>query len=287
MKSFIIASGAALLCAVSGAAVGTPVLEARAATTSTSSAWAVERPSERPVANDPRVQGCFSSAGDLTFIQTVEFNSRDSCPKAICMNKLGKNVGGTIRGNECWCGDKYPPKSSLVDDKECDAACTGYGQEACGGDKVWTIYNTGKQAYGVDSMPDETKNNTQTTDAPKAVATSATPSSTPSTAPQSSGGSNTAGIAAGVVVGVVALAAIAGGAWFLYRKRRNQALEEEHRRNAAVNAFIHGNKPPSSSGGVSLTDSRMDPQMAQRRMSDGSIADNQDYSRRILRVTNA
>ncbi|TLS27164.1 hypothetical protein PpBr36_04772 [Pyricularia pennisetigena] len=281
MKSFIIASGTALLCAVSGAAVGTPVLEARA----TSSAWAVQRPSERPVANDPRVQGCFSSAGDLTFIQTVEFNSRDSCPKAICMNKLGKNVGGTIRGNECWCGDKYPPKSSLVDDKECNAACTGYGQEACGGDKVWTIYNTGKQAYGIDYLPDETKNNTQT-EAPKPVATSATPSASPSTPPPASSGGNTAGIAAGVVVGVVALAAIAGGAWFFYRKRRNQALEEEHRRNAAVNAFIHGNKPPSSSGGVSLTDSRMDPQMAQRRMSDGSIADNQDYSRRILRVSN-
>uniref|UniRef100_L7J2R0 WSC domain-containing protein n=1 Tax=Pyricularia oryzae (strain P131) TaxID=1143193 RepID=L7J2R0_PYRO1 len=281
MKSFIIASGAALLCAVSGAAVGTPVLVPRA----TPSVWAVQRPSERPVANDPRVQGCFSSAGDLTFVQTVEYNSRDSCPKAICNTKLGKDVGGTIRGNECWCGDKYPPKSSLVDDKDCNAACTGYGQEACGGDKVWTIYNTGKQAYGVDYMPDETKNNTQT-DAPKPVVSSAAPSSTPSAPPQSSG-SNTAGIAAGVVVGVVALAAIAGGAWFFYRKRRNQALEEEHRRNAAVNAFIHGNKPPSSSGGVSLTDSRMDPQMAQRRMSDGSIVDNQDYSRRILRVTNA
>ncbi|TLD23746.1 hypothetical protein PspLS_06941 [Pyricularia sp. CBS 133598] len=281
MKSFIIASGAALLCAVSGAAVGTPVLEPRA----TPSVWAVQRPSERPVANDPRVQGCFASAGDLKFVQTVEFNSRDSCPKAICLTKLGKDVGGTIRGNECWCGDKYPPKSSLVDDKECNAACTGYGQEACGGDKVWTIYNTGKQAYGVDTLPDETKNNTQT-DAPKPATSSAAPSSTPSAPPQN-GGSNTAGIAAGVVVGVVALAAIAGGAWFFYRKRRNQALEEEHRRNAAVNAFIHGNKPPSSSGGVSLTDSRMDPQMAQRRMSDGSIADNQDYSRRILRVTNA
>jgi cell wall integrity and stress response component len=31
-------------------------------------------------------------------------------------------------------------------------------------------------------------------------------------------------------------------------------------------------------------DTRLDPVMAQRRLSSGSIADNQDYSRRILRV---
>ncbi|CCF45533.1 hypothetical protein CH063_14585 [Colletotrichum higginsianum] len=70
------------------------------------------------------------------------------------------------------------------------------------------------------------------------------------------------------------------------QSRRNAEIEEEHRRNAAVNAFIGGPKPPSSSG-MSMSDSRMDPTLAHRRMSDGSIADNQDYSRKILRVTNA
>jgi cell wall integrity and stress response component len=70
------------------------------------------------------------------------------------------------------------------------------------------------------------------------------------------------------------------------KRRRNEEIEEEHRRNAAVNAFIGGGgKPPSSSGGLSMSDSRLDPVMANRRMSDGSIADNQDYSRRILRVS--
>lgn len=87
---------------------------------------------------------------------------------------------------------------------------------------------------------------------------------------------------AGVVVGVVALLAIAGGLAFWWRKRVNREIEEEHRRNAAVNAFM---KPPGSSGGYSATtDTRLDPVMAQRRLSSGSIADNQDYSRRILRV---
>lgn len=107
---------------------------------------------------------------------------------------------------------------------------------------------------------------------------------TPSSEPESdSGGPNVAGIAAGVVVGVVCLAGILGGAFFWMRRKRNAEIEEEHRRNAAVNAFISGGKPPSSSGGLSMSDSRLDPVM-NRRMSDGSIADNQDYSRRILRV---
>ncbi len=105
-------------------------------------------------------------------------------------------------------------------------------------------------------------------------------------APASSGsGPNTAGIAAGVVVGLVALAGLSGGAFFLIRRRRNREIEEEHRRNAAVNAFINGSKPPGSSGGLSMSDSRLDPVLAQRRMSSGSIADNEDYSRRILRVS--
>jgi cell wall integrity and stress response component len=64
-------------------------------------------------------------------------------------------------------------------------------------------------------------------------------------------------------------------------------VEEEYRRNAAVSSFIAGKPPNSSSGASSFNDTRLDPAvMAQRRMSDGSIADNEDYSRRILKVRN-
>lgn len=100
--------------------------------------------------------------------------------------------------------------------------------------------------------------------------------------PEKKSSVNVGGIVAGVVVGVVALLAIAGGLAFWWRRRVNREIEEEHRRNAAVNAFM---KPPGSSGGYSLeNDTRLDPVMAQRRLSSGSIADNEDYSRRILRV---
>jgi cell wall integrity and stress response component len=102
---------------------------------------------------------------------------------------------------------------------------------------------------------------------------------------KASGGPNKAGIAAGVVVGIVAIAAIGGGMFLFLRHRRRREVEEEYRRNAAVSSFINGGKPPTSSGGASFADTRLDPAvMAQRRISDGSIADNQDYSRRILKV---
>jgi cell wall integrity and stress response component len=112
-----------------------------------------------------------------------------------------------------------------------------------------------------------------------------TPTAT-ATGKSSSGGPSKAGIAAGVVVGLIAIAAIAGGVFLFLRNKQRREVEEEYRRNAAINQVTQGGKHPSSSAGAStLSDMRLDPAvMAQRRMSDGSIADNQDYSRRILKV---
>jgi cell wall integrity and stress response component len=94
--------------------------------------------------------------------------------------------------------------------------------------------------------------------------------------------SNTAGIAVGVVVGVVGFASLVGGAIFFYRYKRRKSIEEEYRRNAEINNFVTKDKPMSSS---SMSDSRFDGDfMAQRRQSNGSIADDQDFSRRILKV---
>jgi cell wall integrity and stress response component len=60
------------------------------------------------------------------------------------------------------------------------------------------------------------------------------------------------------------------------------AVEEEYRRQAAVNSFVSGGKLHTSNS--SMTDSRLDPEFMARRQSNGSIADNEDYSRRILKV---
>jgi cell wall integrity and stress response component len=113
------------------------------------------------------------------------------------------------------------------------------------------------------------------------AAASATASPSKTAESESNSKPNTAGIAAGVVVGVVGLAAIIGGVWFFLRRRRQKQAENDYRRNAAgVNDFINGGKTSASS----MNDSRIDPSFMDRRQSNGSIADNEDYSRRILKV---
>lgn len=100
--------------------------------------------------------------------------------------------------------------------------------------------------------------------------------------------SNTAGIAAGVVVGVVVIAAIAGGVYFYMRNRRRKQIEEEYsKRSQAQGPGIPASRGMSVRSNHAGPDARLDPEaMVNRRLSDGSIADEQDYSRRILKVTN-
>lgn len=116
------------------------------------------------------------------------------------------------------------------------------------------------------------------------------PGSTPSPSiiysdalPDTSAGPNKVAIAAGVVVGILALLGVIGSGLFLMRQRRRKALEEEVRRRESMINFVTGAEKPSTS--PSLTDARLEPSvMFQRRQSDASIMDNQDYSRRILKV---
>lgn len=104
------------------------------------------------------------------------------------------------------------------------------------------------------------------------------PTNTQAEATEEKKGPNKVGIAVGVVVGVLVLAGAAGAFYFWYRKTRRNELEEEYKRQAAIAAFV----APSTE--TSSYDTRLDT-AALRRMSDGSIADNQDYSRRILKVS--
>jgi cell wall integrity and stress response component len=80
---------------------------------------------------------------------------------------------------------------------------------------------------------------------------------------------------------VIAIAGLAGGAFFFLKYRKRKEVVEEYRRNATISSFVAGGKPYSESS----SDSRLDPNlMSQRRRSNGSIADDQDFSRRILKV---
>ncbi|KAJ3493411.1 hypothetical protein NLG97_g4747 [Lecanicillium saksenae] len=213
-----------------------------------------------PRVDGATLQGCFSSVGNMTSVTVEE-------PQYLSSGK---------------CTDA------------CKAKKIGFDKEMCGGLKdAYSVYNNGFiNGLAPDNYGDSSSSSSSTTQTSSSSSSTSASSTTSQVAetdkPQKSGGGpNTAAIAAGVVVGVVVAAAIIGGIIFFIRRKRNAEIEEEHRRNAAVNAFISGSKPPSTSGGISITDSRLDPVMAHRRLSDGSIADNQDYSRKILRVTNA
>lgn len=270
---------------------------AASGTSETSSAPS-QTPSTTPIVDQLTSHGCYKSGGNLTQAAGVKFVSSGSCWK-YCAAKDFYVMGLHAAG--CYCGYVYPPVDDVTDDDKCDYPCPGYDLEACGSLKngVFSIWNTGVNVAAQDMEPQSsstsaaassTKESSKSTAAETAAATSE-PAAASSTGSSSDGekkkSTNTAAIAAGSVVGVIAVAAVIGVAVFFVRRRRNAEIEEEHRRNAAVNAFINGSKPPGSSGSISMTDSRLDPVMAHRRLSDGSIADDQDYSRRILRVTNA
>ncbi|KAK1248355.1 hypothetical protein MKX08_006575 [Trichoderma sp. CBMAI-0020] len=260
-------------------------------------------PSQAPVPGADRSAGCWSSKGNLTETSGVVPTkvSSGSC-NILCKSKNFAVTG--LQGAKCYCGMLYPPADDLADDSKCTYACPGFGNEACGtlgNPGFFSLWNTGINIDPPNYTPpssttssSSSSTSSTSSDAEKSSA-AANPSSpatqsaepTPSDAPSGGKKTNVAGIAAGTVVGVVVLGGLLGAAFFTMRRRRNAEIEEEHRRNAAVNAFINGSKPPSTSGSISMTDSRLDPVLAHRRLSDGSIADNEDYSRRILRVTNA
>lgn len=101
----------------------------------------------------------------------------------------------------------------------------------------------------------------------------------------SGGSSNTVGIAVGVVVGIVVLGAIIGGVLFFLRRRQRNLAQQDYEQKQQVQQFVAGGKGYNSNSQTSMGDSRLDPEvMMSRRQSDGSIMDNADYSRRILKV---
>lgn len=87
-------------------------------------------------------------------------------------------------------------------------------------------------------------------------------------------------------MGVVALSGIIAGLFFFIRHKKRKEAEEDYKQRTQVSDFMRGaneRKPPGT-GYSGYSDQRLDPEAGARRNSVGSLADNQDYSRRILRV---
>lgn len=277
-------------------------------------ALAVVSPAVSQTLNPITYVGCFSSSSGLTQAGTFQYQSTGHCQQTCVENNNNAPVMGLTQGNMCLCGSSTPPSSAKVDDSQCNSPCTGFGQVTCGGTNAFAVYMTnvgsdGSESSGssgttVSSSNAATTAATGTTTGTPQVVTSVAPGKTVVvTEAASSGQSNspsatnspskphTAAIAAGVVVGIAVLAAIAGGAFFFVRYRRRKAIEEDARTNQVSN-FMSGARPaipaiPAVKRSPSGPDSRFDSEaMAHHRFSDGSIADNEDFSRRILKVTN-
>lgn len=230
--------------------------------------------------------GCYSDEADSVLRNSSVWQTAGVCYETCVL--FPKNAGNATsaimaitKGTDCYCGNKLPNTAYKVDDAKCGVVCPGFKDEACGGagryGMTWSVYNTNEEPDiemepAPKSSTSASKTNGSTSSDPNSTATT---TSEPTTAAPSKG-VNKAGVAAGAVVGVLAIIALGVGAFIFMRKRRRQEVEEEYRRSVAVRGFVQ--KP--------ALDNRLDPVMVQRRDSVGSIADNQDYSRKILRVTN-
>ena len=228
--------------------------------------------------------GCYKDVGNLKEEGSNAFQTSGSC-QVQCAN-LGMAVMATTQGSFCYCGSALPAEQYQADNSSCSSPCNGYGQDMCGGLGYWTVYLTGLTGQLI-----QTQSASSSTTAPASSSTSPSSSSTittdtrptqvtvtasaSSTAAAHSGGTSKVGVAVGVVVGILALAALVGGSVLYFRKKRRADIEEEHRRNAAA-----------ASKQESKFDARLDAgAINARRTSIGSIADEGDFSRRILQVS--
>jgi len=242
-------------------------------------------------------EGCYSTGEPLDDHGSWTFQTAGNC-QPICIG-LKKPVMGLVDGSNCWCGDLLPPLSAKVDNSSCNTPCNGFDKLFCGGNGFWQISLTGLNknqiAHYDPSSASSSATSASKTSAPAAVVTiggstvvvtasDAASSASSGASKKTSSGPNKTAIAAGVVVGVIALVGIIVGVVLFLKHKRRREVEEEYRRQAAVSSFAGSGKLHTSNS--SMNDSRLDPEVMLRRQSDGSIADNQDYSRRILKVTN-
>ncbi|EPS35884.1 hypothetical protein H072_10675 [Dactylellina haptotyla CBS 200.50] len=226
---------------------------------------------------------CYDNAGETKNVGPNTYQTQGLCHDQ-CRDS-NKAVWGVTRGSTCYCGD-FVPSDGKVDKSECNISCQGYPQQLCGGLSTWLFGYTGiVPPDSKSSKSSSSSGGSSTTDSPSVQTVVQGGVTVTATAPvnsdsSQSGGTSKAGIAAAAVVGVIAIIALGVGGFLVVRRNRRRQAEEEYRAAVAAKEFTASIRKPQA-------DSRLDPVMLQhRRLSDGSIADNQDFSRRILKVTN-
>jgi cell wall integrity and stress response component len=251
--------------------------------------------------------GCYSDVtGALTLNQSYIYNTNGYCYN-VCSSG-GFASYATSQGSQCWCGDALPDVSMNSSSSNCNTKCLAWTDD-CGGTGYWSVYLTGTgklesvsdspssaaSTGSVSSVTASAASGTSTvvpvttitaggstvlvTPTPTADASTSSSSSSSSAAPSSSSKLST-GAVAGIAVAVVVIVAAAGVVGFFLWRRR-QAREEEYTRADDYTSSFQGPAPVEK-----RVDQRLEPVMLDKRISAASLADEQDYSRKILRVIN-
>lgn len=231
---------------------------------------------------------CSKTNGTLQKMQEYDFASDGWCQR-LC-GYANYPVMAMTQGSTCYCGNQIPALDQAVSESYCNSPCMGYNTSTCGGIGYYQIYLSGLttdvtiQPNGTSSSSSSSSSTTATTSKAQTTVV-VTKSASPSDTDTDSSGSNKVGVAVGVVVGLVALSGLMGAIIFYMRQRQKRAIEAEHHRLEAQAAALAAEKSDAAS---SRTDQRLDPSVfSHRRESIGSIADEMDFSRRILQVRHA
>ncbi|KAA8916972.1 hypothetical protein TRICI_000870 [Trichomonascus ciferrii] len=260
-------------------------------------------------------EGCFEDSGSLKKAYTNIYNSAGKCYDA-CKQK-GSAVFA-MQGQKCYCGNALPSKTASS--SKCKETCPGFPDDTCGGDDSWSVFTIAGKSVS-SAAPSSTSSSTTSSKSSSSSSSSSTSSSSSSSSSSSTRSSSTSasrdssaasatatddgdkkasgiggGAIAGIVIGIVAALGLIGAALVFWRKRRN--AHNDYNPSTSPDGFrdpfgVHESKLSSASTAVNSqsppmpVDQRLNPAMlGERRISDGSLADEQDYSRKILRVTN-
>jgi len=230
-------------------------------------------------------QGCYSVDDTLDVKNTSIFQSTGLCSTKIC-GPANYAVYG-LSGDQCWCGNSLP--TNQVSGDKCNTQCPGWLPDTCGATGFLSVWLTGvgnlvgnaaTQILSGSSSPTTTSSAASNTVYITAGKTTIiqTPTLESAKASSSSGGVS-GGAAAGIAIGVLALIAIGVAAFFFISRRRRAEYQKQYEGSGFGSSPGSLNRPFG-------TDQRLEPQMLQKRESVGSLADEHDYSRKILRVIN-
>jgi len=238
-------------------------------------------------------QGCYANSSVSSIVASSK-GAYTYQSLGYCYGQCGTYAAyGTTAGSTCDCFNALPA-GTKVSDSFCDIPCQGYGQDVCGGTGYYSVWSSGTTNPAVSGSSSSVSSilSSSTTSSPTAVISTATAggstiiiTATPtavnsalqSSAVASTKSSISSGAIAGIVVALVIILAAVGVGIFFFLRRRREAAEKK---------YLQADSSSRFGGHEKAVDQRLEPVMLDRRVSAQSLADEHDYTRKILRVVN-